>query len=641
MQALKLILVFIFIFQKNTQAQFTINGNATQDNCNCYTLTQNITSQHGSVWRNERIDLRQSFDFTFQVYLGCNDVNGADGIAFVLQPISTSVGTSGGGMGFQNISPSVGVTLDTYQNSVEDNDPSYDHIAIQLNGIIDHNAPTTLTPLTPISASSPDVEDCQNHTLRISWNAVTKELIVYFDGQQRVSAVNDIINNAFGGNPLVYWGFTGATGGLTNVQRFCTSLRPNFYFLPNQTRCINEPITFYDSTISFAEPVIREWNFGDGSPVVSNMVNPTHTYATAGNYNVVMTATGPDGCTAVHNQSVLVGDIPVVYFNNPAPVCNENRIQLTDSSVVSYGTIASWNWIFNNNSFGNTSTVSGIFPFGDQSVGLSVVSSLGCKSDTVYKPIKLIRSPQIQMQFQDTCQNAPVTFSGVETGVLTGVRDWSWSFGDGQVSTNNPAFHSYPNGGDYTVSLHAVSFDGCPSETIENEIHISRNLAFAGYDTLVARDQPVQLMATGGVRYEWSPSFGLNNPNVDNPTATVSQDMTYYLKTYTASGCVGYDTMHIIVYDGPEIYVPTAFTPNGDGLNDYFSVFPVGMKSMQYFSVFNRLGNLIFTSNNRFQRWDGRFKGNKQPPGTYVWVAYGIDYRGVSIQRKGTVILLK
>ena len=100
--------------------QYTINGNATQDNCHCYTLTQSINTQQGSVWNNTKIDLSQSFDFTFQVFLGCTDFNGADGIAFVLQPISTSVGTNGGGMGFEGISPSVAVTLDTYQNSSPD-----------------------------------------------------------------------------------------------------------------------------------------------------------------------------------------------------------------------------------------------------------------------------------------------------------------------------------------------------------------------------------------------------------------------------------------------------------------------------------------------------------------------------------------
>jgi Bacterial lectin len=156
--------------------EYTVNGNAFRESCRCYTLTPNNITQRGSVWNNNRIDLSQSFDFTFQVFLGCSDNNGADGMAFVLQPISTSVGGTGQGMGFGSINPSVGVTLDTYQNSNPDSDPFYDHIAIQLNGDVSHTSANTITPLTPISATSNNVEDCQNHSLRIVWNAISKTM---------------------------------------------------------------------------------------------------------------------------------------------------------------------------------------------------------------------------------------------------------------------------------------------------------------------------------------------------------------------------------------------------------------------------------------------------------------------------------
>ena len=122
---------------QNLLAQYTLNGNATQDACNAYSLTQAAGNQSGSVWNNNKINLTQSFDFNFDINLGSNDA-GADGIAFVLQPLSTSVGSSGGGLGYNGITPAVGVTIDTWQNG-NDNDPAYDHIAIQLNGDLNHN----------------------------------------------------------------------------------------------------------------------------------------------------------------------------------------------------------------------------------------------------------------------------------------------------------------------------------------------------------------------------------------------------------------------------------------------------------------------------------------------------------------------
>ena len=227
-----LLLLFAAFITTSAIAQYTVNGNATKDNCNCYTLTKNINTQSGSVWNNNKIDLSQSFNFTFDVFLGCND-NGADGMAFVLQPISTSVGSNGSGMGFQGINPSIGVTLDTHLNTIT-NDPVYDHIAIQLNGDVNHASANTITPPTPISATNNNVEDCQTHILQIIWDVTLTKLSVYFDGVLRVSATQDFVSNVFGGNPNLFWGFTAATGGENNLQRFCTSLKPNFFFAPAQ-----------------------------------------------------------------------------------------------------------------------------------------------------------------------------------------------------------------------------------------------------------------------------------------------------------------------------------------------------------------------------------------------------------------------
>jgi hypothetical protein len=72
----------------NTAAQnpYVLNGTATQDNCHCYTLTTELEFQSGSIWNKNKIDLTKPFDYFFNVYLGCKDGNGADGIVFVLQP---------------------------------------------------------------------------------------------------------------------------------------------------------------------------------------------------------------------------------------------------------------------------------------------------------------------------------------------------------------------------------------------------------------------------------------------------------------------------------------------------------------------------------------------------------------------------
>src|SRR4051812_17290912 len=106
---------FIIFVSKQGNAQYQVNGNASSLGGGCYQLTPNTTNQVGSVWNTSLIDLTNAFDFTFSVNLGCSD-GGADGICFGLQPVSTSVGISGNGMGLGGVSPSLGVYIDTYQN---------------------------------------------------------------------------------------------------------------------------------------------------------------------------------------------------------------------------------------------------------------------------------------------------------------------------------------------------------------------------------------------------------------------------------------------------------------------------------------------------------------------------------------------
>ena len=452
----------LFFWNSTIKAQYTVNGNAFRENCNCYTLTNNQLGQSGSVWNNNRIDLSQSFDFTFEVFLGCNDA-GADGIAFVLQPISTIVGSSGGGMGFQGINPSLGVTLDTYQNSTPDGDPSYDHIAIQLNGDVVHTTANAITPFTAISATSNNVEDCQTHLLKIVWDAPNTTMKVFFDGVQRLSVTRNLVATVFGGNTQVFWGFTGATGGLSNLQKFCTILQPKFVFLPNQKRCLGEPITFIDSTFSFSGILKRYWNFGDGSPIDSVNTNPTHTYSTAGNYTVTLTVLDIDGCVNTFTQIVSVGSKPLAGFlMNSANNCVGTNITLTDTSSVTVGTISGWYWELDNN--GLTATIRNpsttYTTGGDKNIRFVVKTIEGCVSDTLYQTIQIHDRPVVDFTFSDSvCVGTPTLFFGTSSSSQYPVTNWIWSVGDTSTSpiiTQN-ASYTFSAAGTYNDVLGANS----------------------------------------------------------------------------------------------------------------------------------------------------------------------------------------
>ena len=94
-------------------------------------------------------------------------------------------------------------------------------------------------------------------------------------------------------------------------------------------------------------------------------------------------------------------------------------------------------------------------------------------------------------------------------------------------------------------------------------------------------------------------------------------------------------------YNGPAFYVPNAFTPDNNGINDRFHPIVVGMSTIEYFEIFNRLGQKIYSNSGNSPGWDGTFDGKPQPLGSYIWIINGQDYQGKRYTEKGTVVLIR
>ncbi len=208
---------------------------------------------------------------------------------------------------------------------------------------------------------------------------------------------------------------------------------------------------------------------------------------------------------------------------------------------------------------------------------------------------------------------------------------------------NNPVLnptHVSSSGAYQLIAINPIN--NCSDTAIVNVRILPKVNTNAGRDTIAVKGELFTLMGSGGVNFQWSPTAPITGlTNTPNPTVILNSDQLFFLQTKDIGGCAGYDTVFVKIYEGPTYYIPNSFSPNGDGLNEIFRVIPVGIVATDYFRVYNRLGQLIFETNQFLKGWDGRFQGRAQATGTYVWTVKGTDKNGKIIEKTGTVILIR
>lgn len=264
---------------------------------------------------------------------------------------------------------------------------------------------------------------------------------------------------------------------------------------------------------------------------------------------------------------------------------------------------------------------------------------------------------------------APIPDAGVDGFICYGQNYRLQATGGTQYVWTPSTYLDNPNTGNplstpskdiiYTVSIKS-DINGCASLVTDDmriDVTAPIKVKTFPYDTIGYPGDQFQLLAVPSdsdvINYTWTPIAGLTNPNgtlgqgslnIPNPIVTVGaigQDVQYQVIASTIAGCRGEGYIKVRVYKGPDIYVPTGFSPNNDGKNDKFIPFPVGMKSYNYFRVFNRWGQLVFSTNKLNDGWDGRFGGADQGNGVYVWMIEGVTRDNRVISKKGTVTLIR
>ncbi len=188
---------------------------------------------------------------------------------------------------------------------------------------------------------------------------------------------------------------------------------------------------------------------------------------------------------------------------------------------------------------------------------------------------------------------------------------------------------------------------GCPKKVIDSiVVQVSpKAIVRAGNDTAINVNQPLQLNAVGASNYQWFPVTGLSDPFIANPIAQLGNNIdsiVYRVRADNGNACFGEDFLKVWVYKGgPDLYIPSGFTPNGDGKNDLLRPIPIGIAQLNYFMIYNRWGQLIFSTNEIGKGWNGIFNGEPQPVGTYIFQAEGKDLTGKIIYKKGSAVLIR
>jgi gliding motility-associated-like protein len=235
--------------------------------------------------------------------------------------------------------------------------------------------------------------------------------------------------------------------------------------------------------------------------------------------------------------------------------------------------------------------------------------------------------------------SASICEGGAQVLTATGGTSYEWLRDGVTIKDETVANLSVTTPGTYSV---IIKNGGCSGPASNTVVVTLSSIAGSRYPSVkVIANVPTRLSArSAGVDYEWSPVTGLDNPSSPTPTVTISTDIQYLIKITPSDGCKIVDTLLVKVGTEDKIFVPTAFTPNDNGINDRLR--PLSrLGSIQYFRVYNRWGNLVFQTNEIGEGWDGRYKGVLQPADTYTWFLLGVKPNGEPVKQTGKTLLIR
>ncbi len=408
--------------------------------------------------------------------------------------------------------------------------------------------------------------------------------------------------------------------------------------------CLGDPV----SLTATGNGVSFSWSPATGLDN-ANIATPVATPAATTQYTVTMT--DANNCTSTDVVIVTINPIPVAAFSATL-VCKDEPTVFTNQSTVSSGTIVSYSWDFGDLNTSVAASPSNTYATeGSYSVVLTVVSDQGCTNSitqnvTVY-PLPVVNFEAVPT---DGCIPLDVQFNDLSTIVSGTNVSWLWNIeGVGTVNEQNTA-QTFSNAGLYDVTLTVTSDEGCITTLTQSNFITVHPNPIAQFVAIPDRTEILYPEITftdlsSGAPTEWNWDFGTGDASTEESPIYSFPDtgtFTVLLEVLNQYGCPDTISQTVVITPSFTIYVPNAFTPDGDGVNDIFLPKGIGWRDYEL-RIFSRSGNQVFTTFDPLQGWDGsvRNAGRVTISDVYVWRIYVRDKNNRKQDYKGTVTLVK
>jgi gliding motility-associated-like protein len=426
--------------------------------------------------------------------------------------------------------------------------------------------------------------------------------------------------------------------------------------------CLNRAMNFNDlSNVSSGSVTAWAWDFGDATPL-NTAQNPSHIYTAAGSYVVTLIVTTNNGCKDTVTKNVIVHPLPSVLFST-SNVCLGSVTNFINTSSIpanpANDIIQSWIWNYADVSpIGTNQNPSHTYSvIGSYVVKLIAVSNFGC-SDSVIETAVVNPNPVVGFTANDTvgCEPLCVTFQNNSSIATGGNAHFLWDLGDGNLINNSQDLvHCYSNDSVFapnffTVTLTVTSDSGCVTIKSKNNyitVYPKPNASFTVQPQTATITNPVVSitdLSTGANFWSWN--FGNHDTtSIHKPNPQTYADTGTYIITLITStlfSCIDTAYQTVIIEPDFMFYIPNAFTPDGDGLNDTFTGKGIFIKEFEM-SIFDRWGNLVYQTDDINKPWDGRANHGSEiaQRDVYVYVVKVTDFKNGKHTYKGTVTLVR